>query len=229
MSSQMMLSEAITDLLLFPFNGNAREAVCVIEAINRVKPTWRLLGFVDDNAELCGRDFYGYPVLGNKEIIADYPQAKLLVCPGRPENFRLRDQIIDGLSLTREHFAILIHPSAEIGTGSNIGYNTVLMAGVVLTAGVSIGNHCVILPNTVIAHESVVKDYCMMGSNVSVSGGVTIEEKSYIGTGSKIIQEVTIGRGSLIGIGTVVLKSTPANSKVAGNPGRLLEASCSLS
>lgn len=210
------------DLILFPFNGNAREAVSVVEAINRQVPTWNLLGFVDDNPDLAGKTFHGYPVLGKRDALKEYPQAKILACPGRPENFRMRDQIIDALDLPPARFATLIHPSADIGLGVQIGHNTLIMAGVVLTVDVHIGSHCVILPNTVIAHESILGDYTLVGSNVSVSGNVQIAPKCYIGTGAKLIQEIQIAEGTLIGLGSVVLRSTEPQSTVVGSPARAL-------
>jgi len=211
------------DLLIFPFGGNSRESACVVEAVNKLCSSWNFIGFIDDNADKHGKEFGNYRVIGGRDKIADYPQAKVLAVPGRPDNYYKRDEIITSLNLPEERFATLIHPSAEIGIGTKIGYNTVIMAGVVITSNVTIGNNCVILPNTVISHDTKIGDYCMIGSNVSVSGGVTIEEKCYIGTGTKIIQEVTIGSKSLVGIGSVVIKNVESGSVVAGNPAKLIK------
>lgn len=210
------------ELILFPFNGNAREAVSVVKAINQQNKTWNIIGFIDDNSGFLGKNGCGYRVLGTREKISTYPDAKMLAVPGRPENFHKRDRIIGSLKIDKEHFATLIHPSVQIGVNVNIGYNTLIMAGVVVTANVSVGNHCVILPNTVISHESIIEDNCMIGSNVSISGGVHIKRCSYIGSGTKLIQEITIGEKTLAGLGSVIIKSTEPESVVAGNPARLL-------
>lgn len=81
---------AARPLLLFPFSGNAREAVAVIEAQNAVAPAWELLGFVDDDPQRHGASFAGYPVLGGREVFAAHPGAMVLAVPGRPETFRRR-------------------------------------------------------------------------------------------------------------------------------------------
>lgn len=210
------------DLLLFPCSGNAREVVTVVEAINALKPTWNLLGFIDDDKALHGQVFSGYPVLGGKEILEKYARAKILAVPGRPENFWTRDKIIRSLGLSRSRFASLIHPSAQIAADTKIGYNTVVMGGVTATANVAIGNHCVILPNTVISHDSRLGSYTLVGSNVSFSGGVKIAPLCYIGTGSRLIQNTEVGKGALVGIGSVVLRSIDPYTVVAGNPARVL-------
>ena len=210
------------DLIFFPFGGNAREAITVVNAINKNKKTWELIGFIDDNSDLWSKEFFGYKVLGGKEKLKDYPNAKILAVPGRPDNYFKREHIINSLNLSVNRFTTLIHPSAQISKDTKIGYNTLIMAGVVITSNVTIGNNCVILPNTVISHDSIIDDFCLIGSNVSISGGVHIEKNCYIGTGSKIIQEITIREKSLIGLGTVVLKSTEAGSVIVGNPGKFL-------
>lgn len=210
------------EIILFPFGGNAKEAITVIEAINMKTKTWEVLGFIDDNPDLNGKKYSGYKVIGGKEILSECPSAKVLAVPGRPENYFKRKKIIDSLGVSSERFATLIHPASNVSPSTKTGYNTLVMAGVVTTINVCIGNHCVILPNSVISHDVIIDDYNLIGSNVSVSGSVRIEKLCYIGTGSKIIQEVTVSQGSLIGMGTIVLSSTEPNSVVVGNPGRTI-------
>lgn len=210
------------EIILFPFGGNAKEAITVIEAINEKIKTWEVLGFIDDNPDLIGEKCSGHEVIGGREKLSEYPPAKVLAVPGRPENYLKREKIIDSLGASPERFATLIHPSANISPSTKIGYNTLIMAGVVTTINVYIGNHCIILPNSVISHDVTIDDFNLIGSNVSISGSVHIEKLCYLGTGSKIIQEVTVSHGSLIGIGTVVLKSIEPNSVVVGNPGRTI-------
>lgn len=210
-------------LLLFPFNGNAREAASTVEEINKSSPTWELLGFIDDDIQKSGRRFGGYPVLGGREKLQELAGAYVLAVPGRPENYRQRREIIDSLGIPASRFATVIHPQAWVGLECSVGHNSLLMANVVLTAGSVVGNHVVILPNTVVSHESRIGDYCLLGSNISVSGGVHIENNCYIGSGARIIQEITIGEKSLIGLGSVVIRDVPPGSVAVGNPARLLK------
>ena len=210
-------------LLLFPFNGNAREAASVVEAINRQHETWQLLGFIDDDPKKHGLHFGDYPVLGGREHLQRNEDTFVLAVPGRPESFLQRQALIASLKVEPERFASIIHPSASIGIGCTVGGNTLLMANIVLTANVSVGRSVVILPNTVIAHDSTLGDYCLVGANVSVSGGVTVGENCYVGSGARIIQETTIGERALIGLGAVVINNVAAGSVVAGNPARIIK------
>jgi acetyltransferase-like isoleucine patch superfamily enzyme len=52
--------------------------------------------------------------------------------------------------------------------------------------------------------------------------GVVIEDDCWIGSGTIILDGVRIGRGSILSAGTVVTKDVPAQSIVAGVPGRVV-------
>ena len=207
-------------IILFPFNGNAKEAASAIEDINESQEQWQIVGFIDDDPEKKGRTFGSYSVLGGREKLADYSQAFVLAVPGRPDNYQRRAGIINSLNVPAEKFAAIIHPSARIGINCKVGFNVMLLAHVVLTANVTVNDHVVVLPNTVISHDSVIGSYSMLGSTVSVSGSVSIGTGCYIGSGTRIIQEVSVGENALVGLGSVVLKDVPKATVVAGNPAR---------
>jgi len=211
-----------TPLILFPFNGNTKEAVGVVRAANSASPVWSLMGFVDDDPAKHGLEFDGFPVLGNREEFSRHPEAMVLAAPGRPENFRNRPDIITGLSLAFERFASLVHPGVTCGPQTRIGRNCLVMAGVVLTANVTIGDHVVILPNTVVAHDTRIENYCLIGSGVCLSGSVTVRRGCYLGSGCRVIQEATIGEQALVGLGAVVIADVAPRSVVAGCPAKPL-------
>jgi sugar O-acyltransferase (sialic acid O-acetyltransferase NeuD family) len=214
----------MTDLLIFPFGGNAREAIASIRAINTNEPTWNILGFIDDGESCHGDVMYELPVLGGRERFAEFPDAAVLAVPGSPESFRQRPQLIAELGLPDSRFATIIDPSVRIGPGAEIGINTLIMANVVLSCSVRIGNHCVVLPNTVISHDTQVDDFTLVGSNTSISGQCHIGRGCYIGSGAKVREQLTIGDGSLLGLGAVVVDSLPPGVVVVGNPATVLRS-----
>lgn len=210
------------DLILFPFGGNAKEAVSAVRALNVTCEQWNLLGFVDDNPNTWDKSLLDFPVLGGRDVFAKYPKANVLAVPGRASNFLQRPKLIAALELDKSRFATLVHPTARIGPNVHLGHNTLLMEGVTATANVTIGNHCVVLPNTVLSHDCSIGDYTMIGSNVSISGSVGVGRCCYLGSGSKLIEEIEIGEETLIGLGSVVLRSTEPSSVLVGNPAKPL-------
>jgi sugar O-acyltransferase (sialic acid O-acetyltransferase NeuD family) len=198
-------------LVIFPFNGNGIEALDCIDF-----DRYDLIGFIDDD---LGKKSDDYAIF-SRSVLDQYQELFVLAVPGSPTNFRKRQEIINSLKVNR--FINAIHPGSFLGKHVKIGYNCMLMAGVVLTSNVCVQNHVCILPNTVIHHDVVIEDYTLIGSNVVVAGGTRIGQNCYIGSGTNIINGVSIGDASLIGLGSNVLRSVCSHSKIAGNPAREL-------
>lgn len=213
-------------LLLFPFGGNAREALpSLLGAAGTGE--WDVIGFVDDDVSRHGMECCGIRVLGGRELLDEHPDAFVLAVPGSPQNYAVRDRIIDGLRIDRARFATVMHPSVVVAADAFIGANTLLMPNVVISCGVTIGSHCIILPNTVVSHDSTVGDCCCLGSNISVSGSVQIGKSCYIGSGTKIREHVAIGEGTLIGLGSNVIHDIEPGVVAAGCPARVLRRAVS--
>ncbi|MFW5879284.1 MAG: NeuD/PglB/VioB family sugar acetyltransferase [bacterium] len=204
------------NLYLFPFGGNAIEAIDCID-----KDLFDFKGFIDDDENIHGTSWNNFPISGKDSIIKD-KTSFLLAVQGSPTTYTERPNIIKNLGLPIDRFTSIIHPKSNVSKYSCIGNNTLIMGGVFIGSDVKIGSHVIILPNTVIHHHADIQDYSIIGSQVVVAGHSGIGENCYIGSGSKIINNIKIGHGSLVGMGSVVLKSIKANSKVAGNPARYL-------
>lgn len=202
-------------LLIFPFNGNALEAIACINE------QYEFIGFIDDSEEKQNIEFHGYKILSRK-VLNDYPESEVLAVPGNPVNYKQRKEIISSLGVANDRFAKIFHPNSYVSSLSAIGFNTLIMAGAVVTANSVIGNHVCILPGSVIHHDTRIGDYTLIGSNVSISGNTVIGKNCYIGSGSNIINNVSIGDNSLIGLGSNVISSVKENSRVAGNPARYI-------
>lgn len=202
-------------LILFPYNGNA------IEAIDCLNDEYQLIGFIDDDKTKHGPQDCGYEVF-SRDILQSHPDAHVLAVPGSPDSYHKRRNIIENLYLSPERYATVIHPSARVSRLAKIGYNVLIMSGVVITSNASIGNHVCILPQTVIHHDVWVNDFSLIGSNVLIAGHVHIGCNCFIGGGSNLKDHTSIGDNSLIGMGANVLKSIPANVKAAGNPASII-------
>lgn len=211
----MSLSPA-RDLLLFPCNGNAAEALdCLGDA-------FRPVGFIDDSPAKAGTTVFGVPVL-SRRALSELPDAKVLAVPGSPESFPRRAELIASLAIPPERFASVIHPRAIVSRNASLGRNVLIMAGVVVTANAVIEDHVVILPNSVVHHDSRIGAYTMLGSGVLVAGSVHIGEHCYVGSGSRFKNGLTVASGTLVGLGSIVVKAIEAPGGVwAGHPARCM-------
>ena len=200
-------------ILLFPCNGNA------IEALDAARENFEVIGFVDDTPAKQQSGWNGIPVF-DRSAFNRFPDALVLAVPGSPASFQVRNEIIASLGVEEARWATVVHPSAQVSIYAQVGKNTLIMAGVVLTATSRVGNHVCILPNSVIHHDSSVGDYSLIGSNVVVAGYTTIGERCYIGSKTSVINNVSIGAGTLVGIGSNVITSIAENEKYVGNPAK---------
>jgi sugar O-acyltransferase (sialic acid O-acetyltransferase NeuD family) len=204
-----------TPLLVFPCNGNA------LEALDCLGDAFRLLGFVDDTPQKLGIGPAGIPVLA-RDALLKWPDAKVLAVPGSSTSFPARRAVIDSLNLPPERFATVVHPSARVSPMATIGHNVLLMAGVVVTSNAVIGDHVCVLPNTVIHHDVTIGAWTLVGSNVTIAGGTRIGENCYVGSGTSVMNGLRVGARSLIGLGSTVIRDCADDSRLAGNPARLL-------
>jgi len=215
------MKENKESLLLFPYNGNAREALDCLD------DSYSVLGFIDDLSEKQGNDNNGRKIF-SRSALNRFPKAKLLAVPGSPNTFLKRRKIIESLDISNNRFATVIHPSAKIASTARVGFNTLIMAGVVISSNVIIGNHVCILPNTVIHHDSIIEDWVLIGSGVIAAGCVKVKKNCYIGSGTTIINNIEIGARSLIGLGSNVIKTIPGGVTVFGNPATIHKKSLEM-
>ena len=140
-------------------------------------------------------------------------------CPAALGRTCSGERLIEGLEIGADRWARVIHPTARISPLATIGYNVLLMAGVVVTSNAVIGNHVCVLPNTVIHHDARIGDWSLIGSNVTVAGNTSIGDNCYIGSGSSIMDGLTIGAGTLVGLGSTVIRSAARGQPNRRQPG----------
>lgn len=210
-----MASHIAKPLMIFPHNGNG------LEALTCLGTDHHLVGFIDDTANKQGKNNFGHRVM-SRSAIEEYADALVLAVPGSATSYRSRAEIVTGLGVRDHRFARVVHPTASISPLATIGFNVLIMAGVVITSNAIIGNHVCVLPNTVIHHDVVVGAWTLIGSNVTLAGNTVLGDNCYIGSGSTLINGVYVGDRALIGLGSNVIRNVPPGARVAGNPAREL-------
>ncbi len=130
-------------------------------------------------------------------------------------NNKIRKEIADTYSV---NYVSLIHPSAQIGLGTNIGLGTVVMAGAVISPESQIGSHCIINSNAVVEHENILGDYVHISPCVALGGNVTVGANTHIGIGSTVKNNIKICKNCIIGAGAIVVKDIEEGGIYIGTP-----------
>jgi sugar O-acyltransferase (sialic acid O-acetyltransferase NeuD family) len=211
-------------IIILGTGGNCIDILDTINTINVSKGlrSYECVGFLDDNDQNWGKEYYGVPVLGPLNSAQKYPDHFFVNGIGSQSNFWKKRIIISKTNIPDERFETIIHPSASVSLMAQLGSGTVIFQNVTITSNVTIGNHVIVLPNSVISHDDIIGDYTCITGGVCISGGVTVGHSCYLGTNSAIIGNIHIGNYCLIGMGSVVLDNVDDNQVMVGNPARKL-------
>lgn len=139
-----------------------------------------------------------------------------------------------------------VHSEAEVGAGTRIWQNCVVLQGAV------VGRDCNLNAHTLVEGAARIGDRVTLKCGVYVWDGITLEDDVFVGPnavftndktprskvrpeefatthvgkgasiggGAVILPGVTIGAGALVGAGAVVTKDVPAGESWIGNPAR---------
>ena len=207
------------DLIIIGIGGCGRETAWIAEKINKISPTWNILGFIDDNPAAQNRVINGYPVLGTVDSITGYPDAWYICAIGAS---RIKEKVVSRMKtlVPGVHFATLIDPSVEISDYVSVGEGTIICAHAVITVNITIGSHVLVELDCTIGHDAVIHDFATLYPSINVSGSTEIGYCTELGTGTQIIQGKRIGDYCIIGAGAVVIRDIPSKCTAVGSPAK---------
>lgn len=203
------------DLLIIGSSGFGREVAWLVERINKVSPTWNIVGFLDDDKLVQGTKINGYEVVGTVDDAIKFKNAYLICAIGAS---KIRKSIINRVSNCR--FATLIDPSVELSDFVEIGEGSIICAHSILTVNIKVGKHVIINLDCTVGHNATLDDFVTVYPSVNISGDSHYGECVELGTGSQIIQGKTIGKGTIVGAGSVVVKDLPEECTAVGIPAK---------
>jgi sugar O-acyltransferase (sialic acid O-acetyltransferase NeuD family) len=215
---------ALKKIIILGTGGNCIDILDAINEINTIEDTYQVVGFLDDNPSVHGKELFGVRVLGGLSSASKYDDSFFVNGIGSPNNFWLKKEVIDTAKIPLERYESIYHPSASVSDFATIGRGVVLLKNVSVSSNLIIGNHVMVLPNSVINHDDRIDDYVSIASSVSIAGNVHIENHCYIGGGSSILGGITIHQNSLVGMGSVVIRDVETNQVVVGNPATVIRS-----
>lgn len=208
-------------LVIIGAGGFGREIAWLVDRINKVKPTWNLLGFIDDNPKMENEILNGVKVIGSSLWLNNQAEEIYAVCS--IGSARIREEVIKKTkALKNIKFANLIDPSVIMSDFIKMGEGNIICAGSILTTNITLENHVIINLDCTIGHDAVIKSYTTLYPSVNVSGSTVLEKCVEMGTGSQIIQGKKIEEYTIVGAGAVVVKNLPSMCTAVGIPAKPL-------
>ena len=194
-------------LIIIGASGHGK-VVADIAALNGYKD----IVFLDNDPEI--KTCSGYPVLGQDTMISKLDGDVFVAVGNAVARMRLMDRDSERL------FPVLIHPSAIVAEGIEIGAGSVVMAGSVINPGVKIGKGCIINTSSSVDHDCVVEDFCHISVGSHLSGTVVVGTRTWIGAGAIVSNNINICEGCMVGAGAVVIKNIEEPGTYIGVPAR---------
>lgn len=212
---------ALKRILIFGAGEGSQEIVrVIIDDINKIKPTWKILGFIDIDREKAGTEIFGYPVLG-ESCDVDRDSDEIFGISG-VMNCKLRQKIIeDEIEKKGFHLASLIHPSAMKPDDFRSGSGLIMYPGVKVSYGVKLGKGVLINYNSMLGHHVSIDDYTFIAPSAIINARCSIGKSCVIGSGATLIPGVSIGSNAVVGVGTTIFLTVKPGTVVTDFPRKI--------
>ena len=198
------------EIVVVGAGGHGKSVVSVLLAAGR-----RVLGVLDDAADLHGTLVQGVPVLGPISELARFAERPAVLGLGSNVQRRAVVARFPGVRWDRA-----IYPGAYVNPSARIGAGTVVFPGAVIGADARIGEHAIVSGNCTVGHDTVIGDYAQVAPGVQVAGGAWVEEGVLLGIGSIVCPGVRIGAQAVLGAGAVAVRDLPGGCLAFGCPAR---------
>lgn len=199
--------------------GLARETMWLVEELNASCPTYRPLGYLDDDPGKHGQVLCDYPVLGGLDWIDQCQEDRLCVVLG-VGGPAAKASLVQRAQQRGVEFPALIHPNARLSRHVELDQGVVIAAGNILTVDITIGAFTWLNLDCTVGHDARIGAYTQLNPSVNISGTAIIGDGVEIGTGAIVIPGVEIGDGCVLGASACVVRSLPPNVTAVGVPAK---------
>lgn len=191
-----------------------KEVVWLVEDINKNKPTYVILGFLDDDVSKVGEEFYGYKVLGNDDILEDLQKKSNVGAVIAIQKGDIRKKIVERHPVFND-WVTLVHPTAVIASTSSVGIGSIVFPYVSISVDSKLGDFNLYYINCTICNDCKLGDYVSVMSNASISEHSMIGDEGFLSAGCTIYPHINLARHVSVGVGVAVCKDYGDNTNVS--------------
>lgn len=202
--------------------GLGKEILEILRYQNKIYQTWNIVGFADEDEELCGAVINDCPVLGGLDYFREHIDENIgYVCA--ISVCEAKKRVVEKLREMGAKCHNVIHPPSVLSELIELGEGVVVFPGAILTVNIKIGDHVLIHTNVGIGHDTVIGNYCTINPSAQIAGENHLGEGVYIGIGAISVPSISIGGWTTVGAGGVVLSDLPERVVAVGMPVRVIK------
>ena len=138
-------------------------------------------------------------------------------------NNKIRSNIFNFLVNSHSNLPNFIHSSVNFPNKILIGRGNQILSSCIINPNTQIGVNNILNSGSIIEHDCRIGNNCHIGPGSVICGNVNIGNNTFVGANTVIIEGVNIGNNVFIGAGSVIIRDVDDNSKVVGNPARLIK------
>ena len=207
------------DVVIIGAGGFGREVLDLIRYVNENKPTYNVIGFLNDDPRALDGFDVPVPIISAVDEFDDWGRVRAVCAIGEPRD---RQAVVERLAGRSVRWATLCHPAARIGSGSIVGEGCIFCSLSGITVNGRVGDHVHMNSKSGAGHDARIGDFCTLSSCAIVNGDAVLEEGAFIGTNGVVLPKARVGAWARVGAGSVVLRNVPAGKTVFGVPAKIL-------
>lgn len=210
------------DILIYGFGGFGHEVACLIQHINRKKPTWNVLGYIDDGVEVGTECKYG-KVLGDINTLNAWESpVAVVIAIGSTKYLELISQRITNPNVD---FPNIIAPNVFYFDEESVamGRGNIVTFGCRFSCNTRLGDFNVLNGNISLGHDANMGNYNVLFPETRISGQTSIGNRNFFGARVFVAQCLKVGDDCRFGAGCYVLRKTKDGCLYMGNPAKKIE------
>jgi sugar O-acyltransferase (sialic acid O-acetyltransferase NeuD family) len=217
------MNKPMINLVFLGGSDGVGEILQIINAINDLEPTYKVIGALDDHIVAGTKSHHKIPILGPLSLAQEQDEKTMFVFAiGSKNNYQKRLDILADIGVAENRYETLIHPVSNIYPTAKIGIGAIVHFGATISQGVEIGAFSLITINVAIGSFSVIGKASIICSQVFIGGYTNLGPCSFIGASSSIAENVSIGAGAMVGMASAVMREIPDGAFALGNPSKNL-------
>ena len=191
-----------------------KEVVWLIEDINKVAPTYVILGFLDDDISKDNSTFYGYKVLGRIDQLEALSKTTPLCAVIAIQDGNIRKKIANEHSGFNSWESI-IHPTAVIASTSEVGKGSIIFPQVTVSVNTRLGDFCLCYIHSTVCNDCVIGDYVSVMTGASALEHAEIGEGCFLSAGSCVYPHKKLGERVKVAVEATVSRDYGDGAEVS--------------